>query len=65
MGRKSKGPRTRYSLRLNHILDAALRDEAGRRKVAIVDLIIEYIEAGLMREPVVSPVEDAQDVAEG
>ena len=64
-GRKSKGPRARHSLRLARALDAALRDEAERRDVAIVDLITEYIEAGLMRAPVASPVQGAQDVAEG
>lgn len=51
-GRKSKGQRVGYMLRLPVRLDAALRAEAAHRGVTLIDLMSEYLEAGLMRAEV-------------
>ena len=48
-GRKSKGQRAGYMLRLSMPLDAAIRAEAARRRIPLIDLMSKYLEAGLMR----------------
>lgn len=51
-GRKGKGQRAGYMLRLSMPLDAALRAEAAHRGIALIDLMVTYLEAGLMRAEV-------------
>lgn len=51
-GRKGKGQRAGYMLRLSMPLDTALRAEAAHRKIPLIDLMVEYLEAGLMRAEV-------------
>lgn len=63
-GPKPKGKTSAYPLRLHPRLRAALDDQAVAHGVALCDLMIRYLEAGLMSEPVQIPAEPDVDGAE-
>lgn len=63
-GPKPKGKTSAYPLRIHPRLRAALDEQAKAHGVALCDLMIRYLEAGLMSEPVRVPAALDTDEAE-